>query len=179
MPKTIGYHLVKSCYGLWLSGDNRGSWSEAWDEQIGFLAPHTLHPGDPARKRMAKERMAHSSLRMGSQLIEAVADALGKCVDRSKGELSISAAGIESTHMHLLIPYSGREIDKTAKWIADQTTKAVHRQTDYQGPVWSKGKWRSFIYDKSCWLNTKDYIEQHNLRKGLPRAPYPFISSSM
>ena len=39
MPRTLGYHYVKSAYGLWLPGDVRGSWSEAWDEQIGYLDP--------------------------------------------------------------------------------------------------------------------------------------------
>jgi hypothetical protein len=27
MPNTIGYHIVKTGYGLWLPGDERGSWS--------------------------------------------------------------------------------------------------------------------------------------------------------
>ncbi len=49
MPRTIGYHLVKSGYGLWLPGDTRGHWSSAWDEQIGFFEPHHLHAGDPVR----------------------------------------------------------------------------------------------------------------------------------
>jgi hypothetical protein len=29
MPRTIGYHLFKSAYGLWLPGNDRGSWSES------------------------------------------------------------------------------------------------------------------------------------------------------
>jgi len=49
MPRTLGYHYVKSGYGLWLPGDDRGSWSQACDEQIGFTEPHTLNPGDPVR----------------------------------------------------------------------------------------------------------------------------------
>jgi len=46
MGQTIGYHLVKSGFGLWLPGDERGHWSEAWDAQLGYIEPHTLHPGD-------------------------------------------------------------------------------------------------------------------------------------
>ncbi|MCH7988238.1 MAG: hypothetical protein IID46_03705 [Planctomycetes bacterium] len=176
MPKTLGYHLVKSCYGLWLPGDDRGSWPEAWDEEIGFVSPHKLHPGDPARKRMAKERMAHPPLRMTPSMINVVIETITNCIQRSGGGLTVVAASMESTHMHLLIPYVGRDIENTAKWIADQTTKSVHRQTDYQGPVWCKGKWRSFIFEKSHWENTIDYIERHNVRRGLSRAPYSFIS---
>jgi hypothetical protein len=64
MANTLGYHYVKSCYGLWLPGDDRGSWSEAWDEQIGFVEPHTLHAGDPVRHRMAEERMRYAVVRL-------------------------------------------------------------------------------------------------------------------
>jgi hypothetical protein len=66
MPRTIGYHLVKSAYGLWLPGDDRGSWSDAWDDQIGYYEPHALHDGDPIRLRMAEERLAIR--RCGSRL---------------------------------------------------------------------------------------------------------------
>jgi hypothetical protein len=63
MGNTIGYHFVKSAYGLWLPGDERGSWSDAWDDQIGYCEPHTLHDGDPVRLRMAEERLKHPPVR--------------------------------------------------------------------------------------------------------------------
>jgi len=69
MPNTLGYHYVKSTYGQWLPGDDRGSWSEAWDERIGFIEPHMLHPGDPIRRRMAEERMKHDPVRLLSDMI--------------------------------------------------------------------------------------------------------------
>jgi len=56
MPNTLGYHIVKSCYGLWLPGDDRGHWSEACDEQIGFTEPHTL---DASRAGVEQGEMAH------------------------------------------------------------------------------------------------------------------------
>jgi len=61
------------------------------------------------------------------------------------------------------------------QWLADQTTKAVHRETDHQGPVWCKGKWRTFIFDPSHWDNATVYIQRHNTRHGLPVRPYGFI----
>ena len=51
MRQTLGYHIVISGYGLWLPGDERGHWSEAWDAELGFIEPHALHAGDPVRKR--------------------------------------------------------------------------------------------------------------------------------
>jgi len=175
MPNTLGYHFVKSTYGQWLPGDDRGHWSEAWDAQIGFVEPHMLHPGDPVRRRMAEERMKHAPVWMSDDMILAVADAIGECVGKSNGGLAVAAATIVSTHMHLLIPYSGRDIDRTTKWLADQTTKAVHRGTGHTGPVWCKGKWRTYVFEQSHWENARQYIERHNLEHGLAVQPDAFI----
>lgn len=177
MPNTIGYHFVKSTYGICLPGDDRGHWSDAWDEQIGYIELHHLHEGDPIRRHMAEERMRHPPVRLTSAMITNVMDTIGECVLKSKGGLTIVAAAIEPTHFHLLIPFSGRDIDKPAKWIADQTTKAIHRETDYDGPVWGKGKWCSFVFDDKYWSNSRDYIERHHLRQGKSRQPYTCIAT--
>lgn len=177
MAKTLGYHYVKSTYGQWLPGDPRGHWSTAWDAQIGLIEPHMLHPGDPVRHRMAEERMKHRPVWLSEAMIDAVAAAIAECVEKSQGGLTIVAASIVATHFHLLIPYSGRDIDKTGKWLADQTTKAVHRHTAHDGPVWCRGRWRTFIFQLSHWKNALDYIERHNVRGGLCRRPYSFIAA--
>ncbi len=172
MPSTIGYHVVKSGYGLWLPGDERGSWSEAWDEKIGFVEPHTLHEGDPVRQRMAQERMSRLPVLLTDAMIDAVAGALDSCVDQSGGGLSIAAATIQTTHMHLLIPCAGRDIHHTMRWIGDQTTKAVRRHTDHRGPLWCKGKWCTYVFEESHWHNTMQYIQRHH-----PAArPFSFVT---
>ncbi len=173
MPQTIGYHLVKSGYGLWLPGDTRGHWSTAWDEQIGYYEPHHLHTGDPVRERMAKERMKHPPTRFTPEMIAVIASAVGNCAHDS--DWRIIAAAIEPTHMHVLLTYTERDIDRTAKWIAQTTTKEVHKSTSYTGPVWCEGKWREFVFDDHHWKNLRLYIERHNLRRGLPAQPWDWI----
>jgi REP element-mobilizing transposase RayT len=174
MPRTVGYHLVKSGYGLWLPGDDRGSWSAAWDEQLGFIEPHQLHPGDPVRKRMAAERMKHPPMRLTPAMIEAVADAIGQCAADSPWR--VAAASIEPTHMHLLITYSGIDIDRTRKWLAQNMTRAVHERTPHRGPVWCENWWRGFVFDDAVWDTTQRYIEKHNIRRGDAPSPWPFIA---
>ena len=172
MANTLGYHLVKSGYGLWLPGDNRGHWSEAWDPQIGYIEPHTLHTGDPVRLRMAQERMKHPPCRLTPKMTDVVTRVIGTCTNQSPWR--IAAASIEPTHTHLLITYSGSDIYNTAKWLADQTTKAIHRDTDHSGPVWCKG----FIFDVRRWNTAQEYIERHNIRRGLDHRPYAFITEA-
>lgn len=124
---------------------------------------------------MAMERMKFPPTRLTAEMMRIVADTVGICAAQSPWR--ITAASIEATHTHLLITYSGRDIYNTTKWLADQTTKAIHRQTDFQGPVWCKGNWCSFIFDDKRWSNVKAYIERHNLRRGLAAVPFAFIDA--
>ena len=175
MPRTLGYHIVISGYGLWLPGDERGHWSEAWDEELGYVEPHKLHVGDPMRWRMAQERQKHPPVRLVGGMINVVTDAIAQC--EADSDWQIAAASIESTHTHLLLTYTARDIDTTVKWLKDQLTKAIHRRTSHTGPVWCKGCWRSFIFEVDAWETIRWYIERHNERRGVGPRPYPFISA--
>ncbi|MBI1367810.1 MAG: hypothetical protein GC162_04060 [Planctomycetes bacterium] len=174
MARTLGYHVVKSGYGLWLPGDERGHWSDAWDEQIGYVEPHVLHAGDAVRQRMAAERMKHPPVRLDAMMLLWVSQTIARCCEESPWR--IAAASIEPTHTHLLITYSGTDIDRTTKWLADQTTKAVHQHTRHVGPIWAKGKWCSFVYDAAYWNHIVDYIERHNIRRGVGARPYAWVT---
>lgn len=173
MTHTLGYHIVKSGYGLWLPGQERGHWSSAWDDQLGYIEPRQLHGGDPTRLRMARERMTHPPVRFTPEMMQAIAETIGRCVADSPWQ--IAAASIEPTHLHLLITYSGLDIDRTAKWLAQQTTKVVHQQTPHEGPVWCEGSWRGYVFDTTQWHATRRYIERHNQRRGVGACPYDFV----
>ncbi len=173
MGRTLGYHVVVSGYGLWLPGDERGHWSDVWDEQLGFVEPHMLHVGDPVRKCMAQERQAHSKVLLDERMLQVTAATIGRC--RLESNWRVVAASVESTHTHLLLTYTERDIDNTVKWLKDQTTKAIHRETSHMGPVWCKGRWRSYVFDAIVWRNTRQYIERHNERQGAGPRPYTFI----
>jgi hypothetical protein len=123
---------------------------------------------------MAQERMKHPPTRFTPQIIEAVASALGECVMNS--DWQFVATAFECTHMHTLLTYTERDIDGTAKWIAQITTKSVHKTTTFTRPVWCEGKWLEFIYDHQHWDNVRRYIERHNLRRNLPAKPWDWIS---
>lgn len=174
MARTLGFHIVISGYGLWLPGDERGHWSEAWDTELGFIEPHALHAGDPVRKRMAEERQKHPTVKLDAQMLSVVIDTIAHCCADSVWQ--IAAASIEPTHTHFLLTYSERDIDNTVKWLKDQTTKVIHREAQHAGPVWCKGRWRSFIYDGDAWNNTQRYIERHNVRRGAGPRPYSFLT---
>lgn len=167
---------MKSGYGLWLPGDTRGHWSTGWDEKIGHYEPHHLHIGDPMRKRMAQERMRHPPTRFSTAILKVIAQAVATCA--SESDWKIAAAAFESTHMHLLMTFSECDVDGIAKWLAQRTTKGVHKRTSFSGPLWCEGKWLEFVFDRSHYENIRDYIERHNLRRGLPAQPWPSITET-
>src|SRR5689334_20135101 len=123
MPRTLGYHIVLSGHGLWLPGDDRGHWSEAWDQELGYIEPHQLHQGDPVRLRMAQERQKHAAVRLDHVMQRTIESKLATCAEES--DWRIAAASIESTHTHLLLTYTERDIDVVIKWLKDQLTKAI------------------------------------------------------
>jgi len=174
MPSTLAIHYVRSAYGLWLPGDDRGHWSEAWDAQIGFIEPHKLHTGDPVRLRMAEERMKHAPVRWDVEMQQTITDALGVCAANSPW--NVESYAIEETHFHAILSQSPLNIDRTVKWVAQEMTKAVHRRTAHTGPVFCKGRWLQFIFDEPHYANLTRYIESHNIRRGLPAKPYDFLA---
>jgi REP element-mobilizing transposase RayT len=176
MSPTMGYHVVKSTYGTWLPGDPRGSWSETWSPERGYFGAHQFHEGDQRRLAMALQRMKHPPVVLTDAMCTAIREALQYCVERAKGELLIMAAAIEPTHMHLLIPHTGRDIHTTVKWIADQTSKAVHRRTAHLGPVWTKNHWCHHIDRQEHWENAAIYVDEHNRRAGRGSRPYAFLA---
>ena len=165
MSKILGYHWVKSGYGLWLPGDERGHWSSAWDEQIGYIEHHQLHEGDPIRKRMAEELLLYKPVRFSEEIRSVIKETLQLC--QAKSDWSIATMAIEETHIHVLLTPTKRDIDGVLKWLAQETTKAVHRLTSHPGPIWCHGRWRQYIDRQEHWDNTFDYVEAHNQRRGL------------
>ena len=119
--------------------------------------------------------MAHQPVRLDDGMISSVIEAIGQYAAES--DWTVVGASVESTHTHMLLTYTQRNIDNTVKWIKDQATKAIHRATAHTGPVWCKGKWRSFVFDDDVWSNTKTYIEKHNLRRRESARPYSFIAT--
>jgi REP element-mobilizing transposase RayT len=125
---------------------------------------------------MAAERMTHPPTVLDDRMIDAVAMAVANGAAAS--DWRVAAAAIERTHMHLLLTATSRDVERTVKWISQQTTKAVHRETAFAGPVWSEGRWLEYVFDDGHWENLRRYIERHNERRGLPAAPWQWVDAA-
>ncbi|MEM6334388.1 MAG: hypothetical protein AAF823_13715 [Planctomycetota bacterium] len=158
MRRTLGVHLVKSAYGRWLPGDERGHWSSRWDAELGYVEPGRLHPGDPVRRRMAAEQMKHPPVLWGDEAMSAMVGALWAC--EAESDWSVAAMSVEPTHVHVLTTYSARDAEGTAKWLSQRMTKAVHA-AGVVGPVFARGRWLQFVFDEGHWGRLVGYINRH------------------
>jgi len=171
MP-ILGYHFVKGAYGQWMPGDERGHWSKRWDAERGLVDRGRLVEGDPRRRRLAENLRRFEPTLITPEIEKSIEAALVDCVARSRGGLIIAAGAIEATHIHLLIVAGKREIDVTAKWIADQTAKAVNRLVRRPSKLWAAKKWICEIEESKHWDEVARYIEDHNQRRGMGRRPF-------
>ena len=164
----IGHHVVKSGHGLWLPGDERGSWRKEWDQQIGEHGSTRFAVGDPIMERMARERLKHPPVTWTLQIQRRMFATLRRLVAESGGELNIPALAIEETHLHLLVKASRHPIESTARWISHQLTIDIQAMPGHRGPVFAEGRWRGWIRDDRHWEEAYAYIQSHNTRRGRP-----------
>jgi hypothetical protein len=68
--------------------------------------------------------------------------------------------------LHALLPYTGKDIDATTKWLADQTTKAVHRTTNHACPA-SVQRQLAIVHLRRAEIRQRadTYIQNHNPRR--------------
>jgi REP element-mobilizing transposase RayT len=122
---------------------------------------------------MAEERMKHSPVRWDAKMQGVITATLAKCAANSPW--SVLEYCIEETHFHALLTPSPLDIERTVKWVAQEMTKAVHRETTHATPVFCKGRWLQFIFEDSHLANLSQYIRSHNARRGLPARAIRFL----
>ena len=170
MGRTIGYHVVKSGYGLWLPGDERGHWSDTWDREIGYVEPHTLHAGDPERRRMAEERRKHPPVWFDEAMIRVILAALRQREQESTWEFDTVA--VEPTHVHLLILTRVETFTARRSGLRSQSPRRAC-ETSHEGPVLAKGKWCHYIYDWDSWSQVRAYIDRHRTHPTVRASHHP------
>ena len=69
------------------------------------------------------------------------------------------------------------DIAKFAGRIKGRTSSAVGAMPKNAGRerVWTSGYWKVFLFDELGVTAVREYIEAHNVRRGLAAAPYPWI----
>jgi hypothetical protein len=184
--RTLATHVIWTAYMTWPPGDPRGHWSPLYDF-YGRLMERggQLNMPDPVTKRVAVERAKEPPMILGDDEIASVAASIGGLVhgncDRTPGEIpkpATFAAAVERTHVHLLFGPMYEEIGRCVGRIKGTSSSVVLGLPPHQGRsrVWTAGYWKVFLYDQLAVETVKQYIDAHNLRRGLDADPFPWIS---
>jgi hypothetical protein len=154
--RTCAIHVIWTTYMTWPPGDSRGHWSSLFDMYGRLIETgHKLNLPDPVTLKHAQDLAKEPPKILTPIEIDLVADVIGAhCPDSPQhagGYVKIPglrpiAGAIERTHTHLLL-------ERT----------------------WTGGYWKVFIFEDNVVPIVANYIEQHNLRRNLPRAPYHWI----
>ena len=88
------------------------------------------------------------------------------------------AAAIEATHMHLLLgsveediaPFSGRLKGTSSSDLLELPINAGRKR------IWTAGYWKVYLFELRSLPLVREYIIDHNRRRGLPIDPWPWIS---
>ena len=102
----IGYHIVKTAYGRWLPGDERGHWSAVWDDRIGQVTPGGLQDGNAEVEQFARSKMRHPPVTCSDGMIAAIEQSLVDCAAASSWQIAVDIN--TGMTMHLVEPLNLR-----------------------------------------------------------------------
>ncbi len=173
-------HVIWTTYMTWPPGEGRGHWSPLFDLYGGLVEQgHRLNIPDRATVNRATELAKEPPRVLTSSDQEIVADTIGEVLNNQmESSARIYAAAIERTHVHVLLGPLDENIERVVGRLKGRTSSAVVARGSEPGRkrTWTAGYWKVFLYDSRSIRPVMEYIEAHNLRRGLMAAPYQWIT---
>jgi REP element-mobilizing transposase RayT len=173
-------HVIWTTYMTWPPGDRRGHWSPLFDF-YGHLIDqgHKLNMPDGTTAAVAAGVAREPPKVLTAAERQIVADTIGDTL-RTQMEpgARIHAGAIEDNHTHLLLGPINEPIDRVVGRLKGRTSSAViaARAEPGRQRTWTAGYWKVFLFDLAAVPPVADYIVDHNRRRGLPAAPYDWIT---
>ena len=171
-------HAIWTTYMTWPPGDARSHWSALFDFYGRLIEQgHKLNLPDRNTRQHAME-LAKEPPRLLSELDQRiVADTIGGLLKADiRGK--VHAAAVERTHVHLLFGPLNENIERVIGRIKGRTSSEVIARGSEPGRrrTWTAGYWKVFLFDERSLPFVARYIEAHNERRGLPAAPFGWIT---
>jgi REP element-mobilizing transposase RayT len=147
MAKTLGYHITFTTYGTWLQGDKR-----RWVKD-----GKTYNPNRELYERN-KKRVEDKKIVLNKR----ERDIVSETILRKAEEISekILAILVWSSHVHIVIKYSGRPVEELVR-IFKNSAAAALRGNEFKGRVWTRGFDKRFCFDEKSLRNRIEYVKGH------------------
>lgn len=173
-------HVIWTTYMTWPPGDPRGHWSPLFDFYGSLIEKgHQLNLPDPVTLSRATSLASEPPRVFDDVDIAIVAETIGDVLTtHMRSRAKVFAGAIERTHVHLLLGKLDENIERFIGRLKGRTSSEVIARGSEPGRkrTWTAEYWKVFIFDDRVLPTVVNYIEQHNVRRGLPAAPFSWIS---
>jgi hypothetical protein len=185
---TRAIHVVWITYLTWLPGDARGHWSPLMDFYGRLIhAGHQLNIADDGTLATARHLAKGPAISLRESEVAVVADTIAEVL---RGGLTVGAVGglpaaawtahaaaIETQHVHLLLAANREPIRLFVGRAKGKSSSRINAANGTSGqPIGTAGFWRGFLFDWAAVKAARDYVVNHNLRRGLPAYPFDWIT---
>jgi REP element-mobilizing transposase RayT len=139
--------LTWTTYGTWLQGDERG-----------YVKKGKILGENPKLKKANVESMPRNEVRLNKKQQEIVKEAIIKEAEKTKEE--ILALAVCSNHIHMVLRYAIKPIEKTAGLFKNAARVALQKE-GFVGRVWTRGYDKRYCFDEKSLKNRIEYINKH------------------
>jgi REP element-mobilizing transposase RayT len=184
-PIVIAYHIIWTCYGVWLPNDPRGSTSktircnaiaELGALHFGRKLVQPLGRDIRAFYESARSVLRHPILTLNEAARTVVAESFSRVISEQK--LTCWACATMPDHVHILIRKHRLKYEEMMDLLKDESAASLRAARHFPGdhPVWTAhGGWSVFQDHPDDVRRTIGYIERNPDPYGLPRQSYPFV----
>ena len=185
---TCAIHFIWTSYATWPPGDPRGHWSPLFDFYGNLIERgHKLNLPDATTYARSLAIAKEPPFLMTPGEMTTVANVIGTLVAPISPPLAAGhfetrpkayAFAIENNHTHLLTGPIKEDLSSFIGRVKGMTSSAVlkHPGNEERRRVWTAGYWKVFLFDEPAVYAVKGYIEDHNVRRGLPPATVSWLS---
>jgi REP element-mobilizing transposase RayT len=154
MRKTVGFMLTWTIYGTWLQGDERG-----------YVKKGKILGANPRLKKANIESMARAEVRLNKKQKEIVRAAILKGAEKG-GEKTLALA-VCSNHVHMVLCYSGKPVERVVGRFKNAARVALQRG-GFTGRVWARGFDKRYCFDEKSLKSRIDYVQRHKRGQATP-----------
>jgi REP element-mobilizing transposase RayT len=147
LGKTVGYLVTWTTYGAWLQGDTRG-----------YVKKGEIRDGDEKLLKANIRRLKNEPIRFSAKQKQIVRNAIIQ--EARNNQQIIYALAVCTNHVHMVIGYDGREIEKHVSHFKNAARIAL-REDGFDGRVWTRGFDKRYCFDEGELKARVDYVNKH------------------
>ena len=148
MAKTLGYFVTWTTYGTWLQGEEKG-----------YVKGGKILPANPNLHKANIKSMANKKIILNNKQKEIVRETILNEIEKT-GQKMLALA-VCSNHIHIVLSYTGKPIEKTVGRLKNAARVALQKN-GLEARVWSKGFDKKYCFDEKAFKNRVNYVQKHN-----------------